>query len=278
MNKNNLVYYFAFPLATITNIIWAGTMGSIHNKIDCSDATNISYVLIAILIISVALFFWKKQPMQKPWKVVIPIIVIVISLITTIMIITLTMSICSRVIGVSEKPVIYLYPEVNSNISVYVDLKDGTISESIPQYDNGWNVFVTEDGRIEGEYDYLFYETTMTKLDLPDDGWIIAGDSIGAWCDEYLPKLGLIDHESKDFKEYWVNRLPQSDFYEVRMLSREYLDSKWTLHVVPEPDTTIRLMFSFRPLSDKHEIQEPDIITPIREGFTVVEWGGILLD
>ena len=48
------------------------------------------------------------------------------------------------------------------------------------------------------------------------------------------------------------------------------------LIIDPKPDTIIRLDFYFKPIKEIVKIKEPIIITPTRNGFTVVEWGGIL--
>ena len=48
------------------------------------------------------------------------------------------------------------------------------------------------------------------------------------------------------------------------------------LIISPQADTEIRVNFVFKPIKENYNIINPIIITPIRKGFTVVEWGGIL--
>ena len=48
------------------------------------------------------------------------------------------------------------------------------------------------------------------------------------------------------------------------------------LLINPVPDTLIRLNFHFKALEEKTNILEPLIHIPIRIGFTVVEWGGMV--
>ena len=42
-----------------------------------------------------------------------------------------------------------------------------------------------------------------------------------------------------------------------------------------EPDTIIRVLMEYKPLDEYINVKEQELITPDREGFTVVEWGGL---
>ncbi|MEI3400922.1 MAG: hypothetical protein V8R51_00505 [Clostridia bacterium] len=41
-----------------------------------------------------------------------------------------------------------------------------------------------------------------------------------------------------------------------------------------EPDTLIRVLMQYKPLDKYMEVKEQELVTPDRNGFTVVEWGG----
>ncbi len=174
-----------------------------------------------------------------------------------------------------KKPAIYLYPLIDSKIQVKVNI-NGKITQDIPDYNNGWNVFATKEGIINNEYDYLFYEAELNKLELPHDGWIVKYSDLESWFDNNLPKFGLNEKETRQFKEYWLNELPESSYYEIKMLDDKFLKQNMNLDIIPIPDTLIRIEFYFKPTDSIKEINEPVIVTPNREGFTVVEWGGIL--
>jgi len=92
----------------------------------------------------------------------------------------------------------------------------------------------------------------------------------------HLIKFGLNEKEKNQFKEYWLERLPKTNYYEVKILEEDFLKQNMELLISPEPDTLIRLNFYFKPLEQKINIQEPIINTPQRIGFTVVEWGGMV--
>jgi hypothetical protein len=73
-----------------------------------------------------------------------------------------------------------------------------------------------------------------------------------------------------------MGSLPEAKYYQIKLADKKFLDEYMGLDISPKPDTEIRLLFEFTPLSEKISINEPEIKTPERNGFTVVEWGGIL--
>lgn len=176
---------------------------------------------------------------------------------------------------VDRKPAVYLYPTQDSQISVKVSI-NGKMIADLPNYENGWSVFVTKEGIIENQYDYLFYEAELNKVDIPTNGWVAQYSELNQWFDTNLEKLGLNEKEKNQFKEYWLNELPKANYYEIKLLSQEFLNNNMDLIIEPKPDTEIRINFLFKPLKESYEIENPEIITPIRNGFTVVEWGGVL--
>jgi hypothetical protein len=46
------------------------------------------------------------------------------------------------------------------------------------------------------------------------------------------------------------------------------------LNIEPKPDTLICVVMDFKGLNRPIEIEEQKLETAIREGYTVVEWGG----
>ncbi len=174
-----------------------------------------------------------------------------------------------------KKPAIYLYPTKKQVIDVSLVIH-GTITTSIPAYKNGWHVIVDTDGKIEGRYDYLFYENTLNKIVLPKEGWIKKGDELSPWFDVILPKLGLNAKETEQFKVYWLAELDRDSLYEIKLFSRSFLAENMTLAIDPKPDTLIRVIFNFKVIEEEYQIKTPIIITPKRLGFHVLEWGGMI--
>lgn len=180
------------------------------------------------------------------------------------------------------KPVIYLYPEKESRINVQVDPVDG-FTKTIPEYSkNGWNVTAYPDGKIIDDvtgktYDYLYWSGISFGQFRVDKGWVIKQDSLDSFFDEKLKILGMNEKEINDFKEYWVNRLTDSPYYRVSFLPRNIIDELAPLKISPEaPDFTLRVIMLVRGLDEYVEMPEQDLPpAPTRNGFAVVEWGGI---
>ena len=174
-----------------------------------------------------------------------------------------------------KKPAIYLYPLQESKVSVAVDLK-GIITKSEPNYYKGWEVVAEPSGLINGKYDYLFYEAQLEQLQLPEEGWVVEYKELENWFDLNLKNLGLNKKEISQFKEYWLAELPFARYYEVKLLGDSFLKGNMNLVIDPKPTTIIRRNFYFKPIESKITLKQPNIITPERKGFTVVEWGGLL--
>ena len=174
-----------------------------------------------------------------------------------------------------KKPAVYLYPLQKSKISVVVDLK-GVIAKSEPSYYKGWEVIAEPNGLINGKYDYLFYEAQLNQLQLPKEGWVVEYKELENWFNLNLKKLGLNAKEISQFKEYWLAELPSAKYYEIKLLEDNFLKENMNLVISPTPMTIIRRNFYFRPLESQVILEQPNIITPERKGFTVVEWGGLL--
>jgi hypothetical protein len=173
-----------------------------------------------------------------------------------------------------KKPAIYLYPIEDGQIEVSVFV-NGKLTETIPEYGTGWDVFVAKDGIIENKYDYLFYEANLNKLELPIEGWVVKYGDLGSWFDKNLKLMGLNEKELLQFKEYWMKELPEKEYYLIKLFSKNYLEENLKLKFNPTPNTLIRLNFYFKPLNEMIKVESPNITTPTRNGFTVVEWGGV---
>jgi hypothetical protein len=179
---------------------------------------------------------------------------------------------------VLEKPVIYLYPGVETDVHVTLEV-NGAVFQTEPAYNNGWFVHVTRKGTINNERDYLYYEAVLDKpLVFVSGSWVVKRENLQAWFDDHLADLGLNALEIHDFKAYWLNRLTQGAYYEIALVSRDFLDENAKLVIVPVPDTVIRCLLYFIPLQETRKYVPPDVRAPRRRGFTVVEWGGVLAE
>jgi hypothetical protein len=179
------------------------------------------------------------------------------------------------------KPIIYLYPEVETAISVSLDF-DGRLTHTYPAYHHGWEVTASTDGTLKDEngkeYYALYWEgKETTPLTIPN-GTVLKGNETVVFLEEELPKMGLNAREANEFIIYWLPFLENNPYNLIHFASAEYTDMA-QLNITPQPETMIRVMMVFQPLDHAVEI-EPQNLSELymeRKGFTVVEWGGRLI-
>ncbi len=171
-----------------------------------------------------------------------------------------------------EAPVLYLYPETETDIEVKIDLHGGGyITESEPEYNNGWSVHVTPEGIIDDSYEYLFYEAILSAPQNSRYGWILDGSNLENELRDLLMDCGLINREIDDFMGFWLPIVDGSPWYAVYPQDADELIS---LHITPAPDNILRVMLAIRPLEQRIKIDASPEMKPFeRGGFTAVEWG-----
>jgi hypothetical protein len=178
------------------------------------------------------------------------------------------------------KPVIYLYPEKDMNVSVKVE-PNGGFKLTEPAYNNGWNVWATTKSELTNlsdgsKYPYLFWEGHAYNYTTPDEGFVLKRENIERDMKILLARLGLNEKESTDFMEFWQPKLEVKPFVAVTFLAQTEFDKLAPLTVSPEPDKIIRVFMDYTPLDQFMYVAPLKITTPERTGFTVVEWGGRL--
>lgn len=176
----------------------------------------------------------------------------------------------------TEKPVIYLYPEQETTVSVSLDYA-GTLTATYPAYENGWRVTAEPDGTLYDEngdeYSYLFWEgENKTDYDF-STGFCVAGADTADFLREKLAEIGLTPREYNEFIVYWLPKMQDNPYNLISFQSERYTDIA-KLDIDPTPDSVLRVFMAWKPLSKPQTI-EPQTFTPFaRDGFTVVEWGG----
>ena len=177
------------------------------------------------------------------------------------------------------KPVIYLYPTKATEVAVKLpNFIKVTVSE--PMYPaKGWTVMAQPDGTLKyadgQEYGSLFWEGIGVNYQAPAEGFLVKDGEVDAFLTRILAQYGLNERESAEFREFWVPRMTGAPYYRVSFLTDAWSQAA-PLQVTPKPDTSIRLFMDWHKLNAPIQITEPKIVTPVRQGFTLVEWGGIL--
>lgn len=175
------------------------------------------------------------------------------------------------------KPVIYLYPEKETEVSVNVDLK-GEFTSTYPAYQDGWKVVAQPDGTLTDlntgrEYYCLFWEgTSDAEYDL-SAGFVVSGEETAAFLENALDELGLSEKEANEFLIYWLPRMEENAYNLISFQEGSYTDNA-ALHVTPTPDTVLRVFMAWKGLDSPVDVQPQTLKSVTRSGFTVVEWGG----
>ena len=177
---------------------------------------------------------------------------------------------------VLAKPVIYLYPEEETEATVSLDL-DGNLTCTYPAYDGGWTVTAQPGGILtdaEGRtYNYLYWEgVTSTEYDF-SQGFCVPGKDTAVFLEDALAHLGLTRREANEFIVYWLPRMEPNPYNLISFQSAAYTDHA-RLTISPEPDSLLRVFMAWQPLDTQEDIPDQDLPAFDRTGFTVVEWGG----
>ncbi len=181
---------------------------------------------------------------------------------------------------VFDKPVIYLYPEKETEVFVKLDF-DGYFTKTIPSYCDGWHVIASPDGRLIADdgntYPYLFWEGVPNGEFTITEGFCVAGNQTREFLEKILPEIGLNENEYTEFTEYWLPRMENNEYNLIQYCGEEYIEAA-KLEVTPAPDSVLRVFMIYRS-SDEYVALTEQTFTPfVRTGFTVVEWGGTCLD
>ena len=174
------------------------------------------------------------------------------------------------------KPVIYLYPEEETEVSVKLDYS-GHLTCTYPKYNDGWTVTASPDGTLTDEkgqiYNYLYWEgETLTQYDL-SKGFCVTGEDTAAFLEDALAKLGLNRREANEFIVFWLPMMQENPYNIISFQGDVYTESA-KLEITPAPDTVIRVFMAWQASYEYVEMEAQELSAPERDGFTVIEWGG----
>jgi hypothetical protein len=185
---------------------------------------------------------------------------------------------CNRM--VVYKPNIYIYPTERSQISVNLSFpQGGKIITSIPYYGNGWVIDVDTSGIINSKYEYLFYESEQPDVWQLNEGWIIKRSELETFFTDNMLKYGFFGREIKDFTDYWIPKLANSEYYEIYPQESDIIETVVKLAITKVPDNSLRLFYVIKAVnnSSNNKINIPIENNKFnRRGFYVTEWGVLL--
>jgi len=206
------------------------------------------------------------------------------------------------------KPVIYLYPESKQRVRLSFANRV-SFETQIPAYRNGWDVTAYPDGTIQDEqpqytscdspqmsgkgaeyavkactenkYPYIYWSgnTTGTYPDITDRGWFVKREELSGFMDKKLKEIGLNDREKKDMMDYWIPSMlaKQGNHFRISFLTTGEMNRMIPMNIYPLPDSVLRIFLDFEAYGSlPDEELKPQTFPPfVRNGFTVVEWGGL---
>ena len=183
--------------------------------------------------------------------------------------------------NVAYKPIIYLYPTSEMNVNVELG-NSNFLTHTYPKYNNSWNVYAYPDGKLidnnTGRELYgLYWEGNNHKSEITNEGFIVKGEDTANFLEEKLDILGLTEREANEFIIYWLPKLEENKYNYIRFESIEEINNYMPLDINPKPDTIIRVLMDYKPLDKEININEQKLANIERHGFTVVEWGGSLI-
>lgn len=180
------------------------------------------------------------------------------------------------------KPIIYLYPEESTVCSVKVDL-DGELTCTYPEHSvDGWQNFIAHpDGTLvfpDGKEYYALYwegindvEWDMTK------GFCVRGEDTAEFLEWALAEQGLTRREANEFIVYWLPLMQENPYNVISFQTTAYTDEV-NLDITPAPDSLLRVYMTYYASDREVEIQPQSFESFERQGFTVVEWGGSIIE
>ena len=185
---------------------------------------------------------------------------------------------------IDYKPVIYLYPEETTEVSVKLE-KSEKLTCSYPKYkEEGWNIIAEPSGKLtdintDRELYCLYWEGLNTNKTNMNEGFVVEGKDTIEFLEEKLEILGLNEKEAEEFIIYWLPQMEDNKYNYIRFETIEEINNNMPLDITPLPETTIRINMQWKALDEYIEVNEQVLEkAPERTGFTVVEWGGTKLN
>ncbi len=181
-----------------------------------------------------------------------------------------------------KKPVIYLYPEEEMEVEVKVGFNEDILTTTYPKYENGWKITAKPDGTLYDksgeEYRYLFWEAIedVSGYDLTK-GVVVTPDNAAEVLRKILGNIGLNSMEYNEFIAFWLPAIEENEYTLLHFETEQY-NKDMPLVIHPEPDTLIRVFMVMKEVDKSYKVKEQGFTNTERVGFTVVEWGGTVID
>jgi len=178
------------------------------------------------------------------------------------------------------KPIIYLYPTEETQINVELWSPEN-LSHTYPKYNSEkWRKVIAQPNWELEDMDtwrklYALYREWKSSNETNFDEWfVVEWKDIIPFLEEKLAILWLNEREAEEFIVYWLPQMENNKYNLIRFETIEEQNQNMPLNITPTPDTVIRVMMDWKAIDKPIDIPEQQLITPERNGFTVVEWWG----
>jgi len=176
------------------------------------------------------------------------------------------------------KPVLYLYPEAETEVTVTFDNPD-RLTTVYPAYNGAWNVTAKPDGTLtdaKGRTYYALYweEDSGTPIYRFTDGFCVRGEDSAEFLEDVLDSMGFTEREANEFIIYWLPIMEQNEYSLIRFELTEDRDAASGLNIYPKPDSVLRMAMHIKAADSLVDIPEQKLPAFERRGFVAVEWGG----
>lgn len=182
-------------------------------------------------------------------------------------------------IGGYAKPILYLYPEKETTVTVTFD-KPNNLTTTYPKYKDSWVVTAHPNGDLydkNNKYYYgLYWEENLNHRVNFNEGFYVESDDAIEFLESKLSYIGLNDKERNEFIMYWLPILERNGKNLVYFELTKERDSYSKLNITPKVDSILRLAIHVKKVNNKVNIKEQKLTTFNRVGFTAVEWGGVI--
>lgn len=205
-------------------------------------------------------------------------ILLIVNLILAVFNFFVVLPIVRSSIGESWKPIIYIYPTEDIDVSITASNPE-LFTVTYPKYNEGWKVKALTDGTLIDEngkrYYALYWEGHNKNISkVKEDGFVVKGEDTAKFLEEKLEILGLNYKEQNEFIMYWLPKLEKNKYNYIRFQTEDEINDNMELYIDPKPDTLIRVRMDYKSLDKKIKVKEQKLIKPERKGYTIVEWGG----
>jgi hypothetical protein len=182
---------------------------------------------------------------------------------------------------VIKKPVIYLYPEKETEVNIKVEF-EGKFNFTYPSYENGWVVNAYPSGKLINKkdnktYSYLFWDGEKqypVNSSIYESGFIIHRDTTVSFLQYALNKIGLNEYEANEFIVFWTPYLIKNEWNFIHFRTGKEYETISKNIAIPKPDVEFRVFLDFMKIDKPYPIKNQTFISVQRKGFTLVEWGG----